>query len=130
MTMTRSEAEARIAESLVRLEREFTGRAADDVVAHICGDLLVARLRGGVAPAERHLVESSDRARGRALVKNAHFELVDRARPLIEATIHGLLSRRVVSLHTDISTTTGERVLVASLESAPDFAPEDTHPED
>ncbi len=129
MTMTRSEAEARIAESLARLEHEFTGRATDDVVAHIIGDLLVARLRGGVAPAERHLVESSDRARGRALVKNAHFELVDRARPLIEATIHGLLSRRVVSLHTDISTTTGERILVASLESAPEFEPEGTHPE-
>ncbi len=129
MAMTRSEAEARIADGLVRLEREFTGRAADDIVVHIIGDLLVARLRGGVAPAERHLVDSGDRARGRVLVKNAHFELVDRARPLTEATIHGLLSRRVVCLHTDISTTTGERVLVVSLESEPEFDPEPPHPD-
>jgi uncharacterized protein YbcI len=43
------------------------------------------------------------------------MELIEKARPLLEALVQDVSGRIVRSLHTDISTVTGERIVVFSL---------------
>jgi uncharacterized protein YbcI len=46
------------------------------------------------------------------------MELLEKARPLLEAIIQDITGQTVKSLHTDISTVTGERIIVLSLAGA------------
>jgi uncharacterized protein YbcI len=77
----------------------------------------VVRLQRVLTPAEKQLARTDESATGRGLVKQIRTELLEKARPLLEATISGITGRKVVSLHTDISTITGERIIVFTLES-------------
>jgi uncharacterized protein YbcI len=43
------------------------------------------------------------------------MELLEKARPLLEAIIREITGQTVKSLHTDISTITGERIIILSL---------------
>jgi uncharacterized protein YbcI len=55
------------------------------------------------------------------LVKEARIELLENARHLLEAIIQDAVGQKVCSLHTDISTRTGERIIIFTLEAAPDI---------
>jgi uncharacterized protein YbcI len=76
--------------------------------------MVVVRLRGVLTPAEAKLAESRD---GQALVKETRRRLFEISRPLIEAMVSGILGCRVISLHTDMSTRTGERVVVLTVDA-------------
>jgi uncharacterized protein YbcI len=65
------------------------------------------------------LASSEDSRYGRELIKQARRELLEKGRPLLEAVVQDVTSRRVVSLHTDISTVTGERVIAFTLDAPP-----------
>jgi len=49
------------------------------------------------------------------LIKQVRMELIEKARPLLEVLVHDITGQHVKSLHTDISTATGERIIVFSL---------------
>ncbi len=53
------------------------------------------------------------------LVKEIRAELLEKARPLLEKAISDIASRKVISLHTDISDVAGERIIVFTLENLP-----------
>jgi uncharacterized protein YbcI len=65
------------------------------------------------------LANAESRLDGRELIKRVRIALLEQGRPLLEATVEKILNVKVKSLHTDISTVTGERVILFSLESAP-----------
>jgi uncharacterized protein YbcI len=46
--------------------------------------------------------------------------LIETARPIMEAMVHDVTGVKVVSLHHDISTVTGEEMLLFTLTTAPD----------
>jgi uncharacterized protein YbcI len=71
--------------------------------------------------AELKLAEAADRKDGRELIKRLRITLIEQGRPLLEALVEQIVGVEVKSLHTDISTVTGERVILLTLESAPDF---------
>ena len=50
------------------------------------------------------------------------LELVEHGRPLLEAVVKDILGVGVISLHTDISTKTGESVMLFTLDARPDYA--------
>jgi uncharacterized protein YbcI len=77
-----------------------------------------------LTPAEKHLVTVADSITGRRLIKDVRQELIEKARYLLEAIITDILALKVLSLHTDISSRTGERVIVLTLEKAPRFRSE------
>ena len=118
---TQGEIEAAVAEAVGRFEREYMGRGPKDVHAHLLGDLLVVRLRGVLTAAEQQLVKSLPAERGRDLLKQVRTHLVETARPVLEATIEAATGVKVLSLHHDISTTTGEEVVLFTLVEAPRF---------
>jgi uncharacterized protein YbcI len=118
---TQGEIEAAICEGIARFEQEFMGRGPKDVRAHLIGNLLVVRLQGVLTAAEQHLVKTLPAEKGRDLLKQVRTHLIETARPLVEAMIHQATDATVVSLHHDISTVTGEEVVLFTLAEAPQF---------
>ena len=119
---TRGQIEAEIGEAINRFEKEYLGRGPVETRTYLIDDMVVVRLKGVMTQAEHQLARSSDGSKGRELIKLMRVELVERGRPLLESALESVTGRKVISLHTDISTVTGERVFVFVLEKAPDFA--------
>jgi uncharacterized protein YbcI len=114
---TLGELEAEISQAMIRFEKEFMGRGPLETRTCILDDLVLVRLKGVLTPAEMKLAETTDRQRGRYLLKQVRQELLDHGRPVLEELIRSILGVAVRILHTDISTKTGERIIVFTLES-------------
>ena len=97
------------------------GRGPKDIHTHLLGDLLVVRLKGVLTAAEKHLVKSLSAEKGRDLLKQVRTHLIETARPILEAAIQEITGITVLSLHHDISTVTGEEVVLFTLAESPDF---------
>ena len=117
---TQGEIEAAICERISRLQQEYMGRGPKDIRAHLIGELVVVRLRGVLTSSELQLVKSLPTERGRDLLKQIRTQLIETARPIMEAMIEEITGIKVLSLHHDISTVTGEEIVLFTLES-PDY---------
>jgi len=118
---TQGEIEAAICEGISRFEQEYMGRGPKDIHTHLIGDLLVVRLQGVLTAAEQHLVASLPGEKGRDLLKQVRTHLIETARPTMEALVQEATGVKVLSLHHDISTATGEEVVLFTLAQAPVF---------
>ena len=118
---TQGEIEARVCEGIRRFEQEYMGRGPKDIHAHLIGDLLVVRLQGVLTAAEQQLVKALPAEKGRDLLKQVRTHLIETARPLMEAMIQEAAGVKILSLHHDISTTTGEEVILFTLAASPLF---------
>ena len=118
---TRGEIEATICEGISRFEQDYMGRGPKDIHAHLVGDLLVVRLQGILTAAEQHLAKSLPGEKGRDLLKQVLTHLIEMARPTMEALVQEATGVKVLSLHHDISTATGEEVVVFTLAEPPLF---------
>jgi uncharacterized protein YbcI len=116
---TQGEIEAAICEGISRFEQEYMGRGPKDIHAHLIGDLLVVRLRGVLTAAEQQLVHTLPADKGRGLLKQVRTQLMETARPALETLVQDMTGVKVVSLHHDISTSTGEEVVLFTLASPP-----------
>ena len=117
---TQGEIEAAVCDGVSRFEQEYMGRGPKDIRAHLLGDLLVVRLRGVLTAAEQHLVKTVPPEKGRDLLKQVRTQLIETARPVLEAMIEKLTVAKVVSVHHDISTISVEELLAFSLAAAPE----------
>lgn len=137
---SQGEIEAAVCDGVSRFQQEFIGRGPRDIHAHLVGTLVLVRLQGVLTPAERQLVaprpgiaaghdagngheNGNGNGNGRALLKQVRAHMVATGRPLLEEVVLGATGVRLVSVHHDISTVTGEEVLVFSLESVPPCRP-------
>lgn len=118
---TLGELEAAICEGVSRFEQDYMGRGPKDIRTHLLADLLVVRLRGVLTAAEQHLVKSLPGEKGRDLLKQVRTHLVETARPVLEAMVEEVTGAKVLSLHHDISTVTGEEVVLFTLDESPEF---------
>jgi len=118
---TSGEIEAAVCQGMNRFEQEYMGRGPKDIRTHLIGDMLVVRLQGVLTAAEQHLVKKLHAEKGRDLLKQVRVQLMEAARPILEAMIEDITGVKVVSLHHDISTVTGEEIVVFTLAEAPNF---------
>jgi len=107
--------EAEISKAIIRFEKEYMGRGPDETKTCILDDLIIIRLKRVLTPAGAPTGTSSDTASGRSLIKQVRAELLEKARPFLEALVYDITGAKVTSLHTDISTVTGERIIVFTL---------------
>ncbi|MBY0523034.1 MAG: DUF2294 domain-containing protein [Gemmataceae bacterium] len=117
---TRGELEAAISRAFIQMEKECTGRGPLETRTFLIEDLVLVRLRGVLTPAEIKLASAEHR--GAYLIKQTRLELTNVKRPQLEALVAELLGVKLRSLHTDISTRTGERVIVMSLDRRPELS--------
>jgi uncharacterized protein YbcI len=116
---TQGELEAAVAEGMTRFKQDYMGRGPKDIRVHLLHDLLVIRLQGVLTAAEQHLVKSLPAEKGRDLLKEVRTHLIETARPVMAAMIEEITGAKVLSLHHDISTVTGEEVVVFTLAESP-----------
>ena len=118
---TQGEIEAAVSEGIGRFEQEYMGRGPKSIHTHLIGDLLLVRLRGVLTAAEQQLVKTLPTEKGKGLLKQVRTQLMETARPALEAMVQDITGVQVVSLHHDISTMTGEEVVLFTLAEPPGF---------
>src|SRR5918911_2978058 len=96
---TQGEIESAVWDGMARFEQEYMGRGPKDIRAHLIGDLVLVRLRGVLTAAEQQLVKSLPPEKGRDLLKQVRTQLVEAARPLLEAMAREVTGVKVLSLH-------------------------------
>lgn len=105
--------EDEITKALIQWEKEYKGRGPTEARTDIIRDMVIITLGGVLSTAEQQLSKNRE---GMALIKELRRQLVEQGRPQLEAIINQVTSRKVVSLHTDLSTKTGERVFVFKMD--------------
>lgn len=118
---TKGELEAEISQAVIRFKKEYMGRGPLSVRTYLIDDMVLVRLQGVLTAAEQKLAEVEERSRGRDLIKQVRLELIEHGRPLLETVVEAILGVKVSSLHTDISTRTGESVIMFTLDEKPVF---------
>lgn len=111
--MNKAQLEAKISESIIKFEKEFMGRVPIETITYIIKDIILVRLKGVLTPAEEQLAKTSE---GAALVKETHVQLLEGARVLLRNIMIEITGCRIKSLHSDISTKNGERIIVFALD--------------
>jgi uncharacterized protein YbcI len=114
------ETEAAISEEISRFEQDYVGRGPRDIQVHLLKDLLLIRLQGVLAAAEQHMVQSLAGS-GRDLLKRVQSDLIETSRPIMEAMVEKVTGVKVMSMHHDIRTVTGEEVILFTLARSPDY---------
>ncbi len=117
---TKGEIEAAVSDEMSHFEQDYMGRDPKDIRVYLLDDLLLIRLRGVLAPAEKNLVNSLPAESGRELLKQVRTHLTETARPVMEAMVENVTGVKIVTMHHDISTITGEKVILFTLARSPD----------
>jgi len=143
---SQGEIEAAVCDGISRFQQEFVGRGPRDIHSHLIGTLLVVRLQGVLTPAERQLVaprpepsaadgngaaggngvaagNGHDPGNGRILLKQVRSHMVANGRQRLAEIVENAVGVPLVSVHHDISTVTGEELIVFSLGETPVFRP-------
>jgi len=120
-TLTQAESEAAICEGIIRFQEEYMGWRSEQIHAYFIKDLLVVRILGVLTLAERQLAKSLSPEKGRDLIKQVRNQLLELARPMLDSLVHEVAGVKVLSMHHDISTVTGEEVVIFSLAQVPRF---------
>ena len=117
---TQGEIEAAICDAISRFEQEYRGRGPKAIHAYLLGDFVVVRLRGLLTPAEQQLARFPSE-KGRDLLKQVRTHLIEDATPKLQGMVQEITGVKVVSLHHDISTVTGEAFVILTLAEPPSY---------
>ena len=109
MNRTRGQIEAEISDAMVKFHRERTGRGPTQARTFLVEDLVIVRLQEVLTPAERQLTGNPH---GQSLVKQFHQQMYEIARKELESVVESATGARVLSLHNDVSTKSGEQVAI------------------
>ena len=110
---TRGQLEAEFTTAIIKFEKEYLGRGPLDARTFFIQDMILVRLRGVLTPAELKLAENRE---GQALVKETRRQLFESSRELLDDIVRDTVGCKPISLHTDMSTKTGERVVVITVD--------------
>ncbi len=109
---TKGSLEAEISKALTHWEKDYLGRGSVSVKTDILRDMIIVTLRGILTPAEYSLCETKE---GLLSIKRTRNDLVESGVEELKKIICHLTGEEVITFHTDISTRTGERVMVFRL---------------
>ena len=112
MKQTIGQIEAELTKAVIKFEKEYLGRGPKDARSYLIDDMILIRLQGVLTPAEQKLAETKD---GQALVKETRRQLFESSREILNAMVKDIVGVSVISLHTDVSSVTGERIVVLTV---------------
>jgi len=111
--MTKGQVEAKISEAVIKFEREFMGRGPKHIKTVIVEDLIIIRLIGFLSKSEQKLAESTQ---GVELIKRVRSNLFENAREYLESLIKEVIDVNIISVHSDVSTKTGEKMIIITVD--------------
>ncbi|WP_188624382.1 DUF2294 domain-containing protein [Caldalkalibacillus thermarum] len=106
---TKGSVEDQISRALTRWEKEYLGRGSILVKTDILRNMIIVTLKGVLTPAEHKLAQTHE---GLLSVKKIRSDLIESGRHELERIVKEITGEDVVSFHTDVSTRTGERIMV------------------
>lgn len=110
--LTKGQLTSQICEAIIKFEKEYMGRGPTEAKTYIIDDMIFVRLKGVLTPGEVQLSKSLE---GAELIKKTRIKLLETARIILESIIKNITDCEVVSLHSDISTKTGERIIIFTM---------------
>ncbi|RBW67430.1 DUF2294 domain-containing protein [Bacillus taeanensis] len=114
MKKTKGAVEAEISKALTQWEKDFLGRGSVSVKTDILRDMIVITLRGILTPAEYSLCKTKE---GALSIKRNRSDLVESGKEELKNIIFMITGEEAQTFHTDISTKSGERVMIFKLDS-------------
>ncbi|OLN23627.1 hypothetical protein BTO30_03400 [Domibacillus antri] len=112
MNKSKGSIESEISKALTQWEKDFLGRGSVSVKTDILRDMIIVTLRGILTPAEYALCETKE---GALSIKRMRSDLIESGIDGLKEIIFNLTGEKVKSFHTDISTLSGDRVMVFKL---------------
>jgi len=112
MDKTKGALEADISKALTHWEKHYLGRGSVSVKSDILRDMIIVSLRGILTPAEYSLCKDKE---GLLSVKESRNSLVESGVDELKEIILTATGFEVLSFYTDLSTQTGERIMVFKL---------------
>jgi len=110
--MTKGQTEAKISEAVSRFEIEFMGRGPKQIRTLIVQDLIIIRLKGFLSQSEQLLAENNQ---GVELLKKVRTTLFETSKSYLETFIREVVDVDIISIHSDVSTRTAEKIIVMTL---------------
>ncbi|HZH58139.1 MAG TPA: DUF2294 domain-containing protein [Metabacillus sp.] len=112
MKISKGSIESEISKSITQWEKDYLGRGPISVKTDILRDMIIVNLKGILTTAEHTVCETKE---GMLTIKKTRSELVESGIEGLKDIILTITGEKVKSFHTDISTRTGERVMVFKL---------------
>jgi uncharacterized protein YbcI len=112
---SRGEVEDAFTKAIIKFEKEHLGRGPEDARTVVIDDMILIRMKGILTPAEVKLALDRE---GHALVKETRRQLLESSRPIIAKIVRDIVGLDLISMHTDTSTKTGERIIVLVVEKS------------
>lgn len=112
-TRTKGQIEAEITSAITQFFRDLLGRGPKGARTYLVQDMVLVRITGVLNAAEELLVASDG---GIDLLKSMRKRLIECSSDRIRTIIEDATGAIMVSLHTDMSTQTGERVVIIILD--------------
>ena len=119
MKKTKGIYESEISKAITQWEKDFLGRGSLSVKTDILRDMVIVSLQGILTPAEYRVCKTNE---GLLNIKRTRSELVESGEEDLSRIIKDLTGLNVKSFHSDLSTITGERVMIFKLEDRFDKA--------
>jgi uncharacterized protein YbcI len=114
MDKSKGALEAEISHALTHWEKHYLGRGSVSVKSDILRDMIIVVLHAILTPAEYSLCKDKE---GLLSVKVNRNSLVESGIEELKEIILTITGHEVVSFYTDLSTNTGERIMVFKLSS-------------
>ncbi|AWC46838.1 MULTISPECIES: DUF2294 domain-containing protein [Bacillus cereus group] len=112
MKKSKGSIESEISKAITQWEKDYLGRGSISVKTDILRDMIIVNLQGILTPAEYAVCETKD---GMLTIKKTRSELVESGIDDLKEIILDLTGEKVKSFHTDISSRTGERIMIFKL---------------
>ena len=109
MEMTKGACESKISKAITQWEKEYLGRGSLSVKTDILRDMIIVDLQGVLTPAEYSVCETQE---GLLSIKRTRSKLVESDMDHLYQMIFDITQQDVKSFHTDLSSRTGERMMI------------------
>lgn len=111
--MTRGQLESRISDAVAKFEKEYMEDDYKDIKTKIFQDHILIIIDGFLNVPERRLV---DLEHGEVLFKEIRTALFEVSQQQLRECIQEIVDVRIVSSHWDVSTKTGEKIIVLTVD--------------
>lgn len=111
--MTKGMLEAKISERVTKFEHEHMGRGPKKIKSKIVEDMVIVRLVGFLTPAEKKMACDLS---GIKTIKQTRMQLFEYSIEEFKRIFEGIFDSRIISIHSDISTVSGEKIIIVVFE--------------
>lgn len=111
--MTIGQIEARISDAVVKFEKEYMGRGPKDIRTKIIQNHILITVDGFLSHSEQKLANTDQ---GIKVIKDMRTTLFESSREHLINLIKEIIDVGIISTHSDVSTKSGEKVVVLTLD--------------